>query len=286
MSHETHLSAEKAQARENTRFPRPDADSRRANYVEAPSREGSQAAHGLMVRSAGARPRAGRGRLSRSADFDRVFRTGRSHAGPDLVLYVFPRGDEAPSRLGLSVSRRIGGAVERNRVKRLLREAFALESARLPTGTDGVVVARPGAGALAEREGLAGIRRALGELVGRVEGAAEPAPERSPDLQPAAERQSQEPDGESGMLGWRLLSRRLLSRGIGSRRNDGDTVGRDRSNPDLPASGRAGIRSALQVLPLLLRVRRAVARYIRHTPRAGPGRLAIAAMQSLEPRRV
>jgi ribonuclease P protein component len=128
-----------------------------------------------MVRSAGARPRAGRGRLSRSADFDRVFRTGRSHAGPDLVLYVFPRGDETPSRLGLSVSRKIGGAVERNRVKRLLREAFALESARLPAGTDAVVVARPGAGALAEREGLAGIRRALGELVGRVEGAAQPA---------------------------------------------------------------------------------------------------------------
>lgn len=128
-----------------------------------------------MVRSAGSRPRAGRGRLSRSADFDRVFRTGRSHAGRDLVLYVFPRGDEAPSRLGLSVSRKVGGAVERNRVKRILREAFALESVRLPAGTDAVVVARPGAGALAEREGLAGIRRALGELIGRVDGASEPS---------------------------------------------------------------------------------------------------------------
>jgi ribonuclease P protein component len=125
-----------------------------------------------MVRSAGARPRAGRGRLSRSADFDRVFRTGRSHAGRDLVLYVFPRGDSETSRLGLSVSRRIGGAVERNRVKRLLREAFAQEGQRLPAGTDAVVVARPGAGPLAERDGLAGIRRALGELIGQVDGAA------------------------------------------------------------------------------------------------------------------
>jgi ribonuclease P protein component len=104
-------------------------------------------------------------RLSRSADFDRVFRHGRSHAGRELVLYVFPRGEEEQPRLGLSVSRKVGGAVQRNRVKRLLREAFALEGGRLPAGTDAVVVARHEANALAEREGLDGIRRALGELV-------------------------------------------------------------------------------------------------------------------------
>jgi ribonuclease P protein component len=128
-----------------------------------------------MMRSTGARPRAGRGRLSRSGDFDRVFRTGRSHAGRELVLYVFPRGDGEDSRLGLSVSRKVGGAVERNRVKRLLREAFAQESRRLPAGTDAVVVARPGAGTLAERDGLAGIQHALSELVSQVDGAAQPA---------------------------------------------------------------------------------------------------------------
>jgi ribonuclease P protein component len=87
------------------------------------------------------------------------------------VLYVFPRSDESTSRLGLSVSRKVGGAVERNRVKRLLREAFAVESDRLPEGTDAVVVARPDARELAEREGLAGIQRALGELIGKVDGA-------------------------------------------------------------------------------------------------------------------
>jgi ribonuclease P protein component len=131
-----------------------------------------------MVGVPGARPRAGRVRLSRSADFDRVFRHGRSHAGRELVLYVFPRGEDEQPRLGLSVSRKVGGAVQRNRVKRLLREAFALEGERLPAGTDAVVVARHEANALAEREGLDGIRRVLGELVARVEGADAASPMR------------------------------------------------------------------------------------------------------------
>ncbi len=120
-----------------------------------------------MQSSAGSRPRPGRGRLSRSADFDRVFRSGRSYGGREFVLYVFPRGEEGAQRLGLSVSRKVGGAVERNRVKRLLREAFAVESERLPAGMDAVIVARQEARALAEREGLAGIRRSLGDLIDR-----------------------------------------------------------------------------------------------------------------------
>jgi ribonuclease P protein component len=121
--------------------------------------------------------RSGRGRLSRSAEFDRVFRHGRSHAGRDLVLYVFPRGDDgthptAAPRLGLSVSRKVGGAVERNRVKRVLREAFARESERLPAGSDAVVIARAGAKDLAAGDGLAGIQSALAELIDKVPGAA------------------------------------------------------------------------------------------------------------------
>jgi ribonuclease P protein component len=108
-----------------------------------------------------------RRRLSRSAEFERVYRQGRSKGNRFLVLYAFPReerSDEGP-RLGLSVGRRVGGAVDRTRVKRALREAFWAEARRLPEGSDYVVVARPEVLGLAEREGTEGVRAALAELV-------------------------------------------------------------------------------------------------------------------------
>ena len=113
----------------------------------------------------GAVARRKSGRLTRSAEFDRVYRQGRSVANRYLVLYAFPRGGEDPPRIGLSVGRKIGGAVERNQLKRLLREACAQLATKLPPGHDIVIVARPPARELGEAEGLAGVDAALAELV-------------------------------------------------------------------------------------------------------------------------
>jgi ribonuclease P protein component len=106
-----------------------------------------------------------------------VYRQGRSKANRYLVLYAFPREEERDAhvepngpRLGLSVSRRVGGAVDRTKVKRLLREAFWAEEERLPRGSDYVVVARPDSRELADREGMAGVRTALTELVDAMSG--------------------------------------------------------------------------------------------------------------------
>jgi ribonuclease P protein component len=113
-----------------------------------------------------------RRRLSRSGEFDRVYRDGSSHATRYLVLYSFPRrGDETHDvRLGVSVSRKVGGSVERNRVKRALREAFWGLAERLPPGYDFVIVARPELGELIEREGSGGVGASIEEALSQSSG--------------------------------------------------------------------------------------------------------------------
>ncbi len=109
-----------------------------------------------------------RGRLSRSGDFDRVYRDGRSHANRYLVLYTFPRAEgdgDDETRLGISVSRKVGGAVQRNAVKRSLREAFWELGDGLPADHDFVLVARPDVARLVEREGTPGVSACLRELI-------------------------------------------------------------------------------------------------------------------------
>ncbi|HEY1687391.1 MAG TPA: ribonuclease P protein component [Solirubrobacteraceae bacterium] len=111
-----------------------------------------------------------RGRLTRSAEFERVYKRGSSCANRHLVLYSFPNqasgASDAP-RVGFSVSRRVGGAVERNRVKRVLREAVQAVLEEVRGGHDIVLVARPELLQLAQSEGLRGVQGALVDLLTR-----------------------------------------------------------------------------------------------------------------------
>lgn len=124
--------------------------------------------------SADPAPRPRRSRLTRSGDFDAVYRRGKSASGRHLVVYAFRRDDgvrDAPARLGVSVSKKVGGAVERNRLKRVLREQFATFDDEFPRGTDFVVIARPGAFEYMEEQGGTALGERLGELARKVVGA-------------------------------------------------------------------------------------------------------------------
>lgn len=115
--------------------------------------------------------RGKRSRITRSGDFDAVYRRGRSAAGRHLVVYVFRREDGAlagPARVGMSISKRVGGAVERNRLKRVLREHWAQLASGVEDGLDLVVIARPGAFEYLEEHGSAALGERMRELVERV----------------------------------------------------------------------------------------------------------------------
>jgi ribonuclease P protein component len=109
-----------------------------------------------------------RNRLSRSRDFDAVYRHGRSVSTRFLVLYWFPREDgDAEPRLGLAVPKATGGAVVRNRIKRQLRESWRRRLERVPRGRDYVLIARPGLPDAVEVRGAEWLGERLDEVLAK-----------------------------------------------------------------------------------------------------------------------
>lgn len=98
-------------------------------------------------------------RLRRSADFAKVLAQRCRRSDAQLVVYL-ARNQLDYSRIGISVSRRVGNAVTRNRVRRVLREAFRCNFSDWPTGFDVVCIVKPAATADVGR-----LARALAELI-------------------------------------------------------------------------------------------------------------------------
>lgn len=79
--------------------------------------------------------------LKKNIDFQKVYKSGKSYANKYLVMYVLENGTDI-TRIGISVSKKVGNSIVRHRLARLIREAFRLSTECIPDGYDYVVVAR------------------------------------------------------------------------------------------------------------------------------------------------
>ena len=109
-------------------------------------------------------------RLSRSRDFDAVYRQGRSVSARYLTLHWFPRDDdpEGVPRLGLAIPKSVGPSVTRNRIKRQLRETWRGLGPEIRSGHDYVLVARPGIAEPAESRGSEWLAEQVSDVLGKV----------------------------------------------------------------------------------------------------------------------
>lgn len=82
--------------------------------------------------------------IKKNSDFQSIYRTAKSYANRQLVMYV-RRTDDTGRRIGISVSKKVGNSVVRHHLTRLIRESFRLNQEALETGLDIVVVARAAA---------------------------------------------------------------------------------------------------------------------------------------------
>jgi len=166
-TNETNVSTEQPKAQTNSRFSRPHEQPRRTPGAQAAARQRSQAAdrqHPTEAATLTASPRGQRLprtiRIRKRPEFLALERSGRRRAGTRFVVLT-QSNHLGVSRLGITASRRVGGAVVRNRVKRLVREFFRRHRIAIVPPQDIVVIARPPAATAT----YADVRRDLGKAL-------------------------------------------------------------------------------------------------------------------------
>jgi len=150
-TNETNVPTEQPETQKDSRLSCSHEQPRGSSSPETPARQGPQALnrqHSTKAATLTHPPRGQRlpraGRIRKRREFLTLQRIGRRRVGTRFVVITAPRHDDT-SRLGITASRRIGGAVSRNRVKRLVREFFRRHQQRITPALDVLVIARVGA---------------------------------------------------------------------------------------------------------------------------------------------
>jgi ribonuclease P protein component len=159
---ETDLPAQRAPAQAQARIPCSHGHACGSRDSQEPPRQGPEASFRVATVQR-------RHRLSRSRDFDAVYRQGRSTSTRFLVLYWFDREDDpSEPRLGLAVPKAAGNAVARNKIKRQLREIWSGRLERVPAGRDYVLIAKPGLSEAVEANGFGWLGERVDEVLQKV----------------------------------------------------------------------------------------------------------------------
>jgi ribonuclease P protein component len=165
---EADLSTKRSAPEAKARLPCTHVHTRRPRDLEAAPCEGPHAAVGIAHHARKLLEVKRQNRLSRSRDFDAVYRHGRSTASRFLVLYWFPQDEAGPPRFGFSVPRGVGNAVTRNTIKRQLREVWSARSEAVPAGLDYVLIVRPGLPEAVKANGSAWLEERVDEVIEKV----------------------------------------------------------------------------------------------------------------------
>lgn len=150
-NNETDVSAQQSKTQTHARVPGPDGHGRWARGAQTAARQGSETAHRIGASEAATVADRARGerfpkrnRIRKRGEFLHLQRVGSRKAGTCFVVITRPRTDRV-SRLGITTSRKVGDAVHRNRVRRMVREFFRRRKAEIVPARDVLVIARPAA---------------------------------------------------------------------------------------------------------------------------------------------